>query len=82
MRPQTCPCGSPSPATGGFDWNQLGEIDTVVQASPVVRISGDLEIRDRLLGLISYPGYRSHIAGQISDKVVESINTAFISSMP
>lgn len=67
---------------GRVDWNQLGEIDTVVQASPVVRISGDLEIRDRSLGLISHPGYRSHIAGQISDKVVESINTAFFSSVP
>lgn len=67
---------------GRVDWNQLGEIDTVMQASPDVRMSGDLEIRDRSFGLISLPGYRSYIAGQISDKVVESIKTAFTSSTP
>ncbi len=67
---------------GRVDWNQLGEIDTVTQASPDARMTGDLEIRDRSLGLISHPGYRSYIAGQISDKVVESINTAFTSSTP
>jgi hypothetical protein len=67
---------------GGVDWNQLGEIDTVMQTSQEVRMSGDLEIRDRSLGLISLPGYRSHIAGQICDKVVDSINTAFTSSTP
>jgi len=67
---------------GGVDWNQLGEIDTVMQASPEVRLSGDLEIRDRSLGLISHPGYRSYIAGQISDKVVKSINTALTGSTP
>lgn len=67
---------------GQVDWNQLGEIDTVMQASPEVRISGDLEIRDRSLGLISHPGYRSHIAGQIRDKVLESIKTVFTSSAP
>ena len=67
---------------GQVDWNQLGEIDTVMQASPEVRLSGDLEIRDRSLGLISHPGYRSYIAGQISDKVVKSINTALTGSTP
>jgi hypothetical protein len=67
---------------GRVDWNQLGEIDTVMRASPEVRMSGNLEIRDRSLGLISHPGYRSYIAGQISDKVVESIKTAFTSSTP
>lgn len=67
---------------GRVDWNQLGEIDTVMQASPEVRISGDLEIWDRSLGLISHPGYRSHITGQIRDKVVESIKTVFTSSTP
>ena len=67
---------------GRVDWNQLGEVDMVMQASPEVRMSGDLEIRDHSLGLISLHGYRSHIAGQISDKVVESINTAFTTSTP
>lgn len=67
---------------GRVDWNQLGEIDTVMQTSPEIRMSGDLEIRDRSLGLISHPGYRSHIAGQISDKVMESLNTALTSSTP
>jgi len=67
---------------GRVDWNQLGEIDTVMQDSPEVRMTGDLEIRDRSLGLISLPGYRSHIAGQISDKAVESIKTVFTSSTP
>jgi hypothetical protein len=60
---------------GRVNWDQLGEIDTVLQASPEVRMSGDLVIWDRSLGLISYPGYRNYIAGQISDKVVESIKT-------
>ena len=67
---------------GRVDWNQLGEIDTVMRTSPEVRMSGDLEIRDRSLGLISHPGYRSHIARQITDKVLESLNTAFTSSTP
>ena len=67
---------------GRVDWNQLGEIDTVMQDSPEVRMTGDLEIRDRSLGLISLPGYRSHIAGQISDKAVESIKTVLTSSTP
>ena len=67
---------------GRVDWSQLGEIDTVMQSSPEVRMSGDLEIRDRSLGLISHPGYRSHIARQISDKVLESLKTAFTSSTP
>jgi hypothetical protein len=67
---------------GRVDWNHSGEIDTVMQSSSEVRMSGDLEIWDRSLGLISYPGYRSHIAGQISNKVVESIKTALSSSTP
>ncbi len=67
---------------GRVDWNRLGEIDTVMQASPEVRMSGDLEIRDRSLGLISRPGYRRYITGQISDKVIETIKTAFTSSTP
>lgn len=67
---------------GRVDWNQLGEVDTVMQSSPEVRMSGNLEIRDRSLGLVSHPGYRSYIARQISNKVVESINTALTSSTP
>lgn len=67
---------------GRVDWNQLGEIDTVMQAGPAFRLSGDLEIRDRSVGLISRPGYRSHIARLISDKVVASIYTALTSSTP
>lgn len=67
---------------GQVDWNQLGEIDTVMQASPEVRMTGGLEIQDRSLGLISHPGYRSYIANQISGKVVELINAALTSSTP
>ena len=67
---------------GRVDWNQLGEINTVMQASQEVRLSGDLEVRDRSLGLISHPGYRSYISEQISDMVVKSINTALTGSAP
>jgi hypothetical protein len=67
---------------GQVDWDQLGEIDTVIQASPAIRFSGDLEIRDRSLGLISHPGYRSHLAQQISDKVLESARNALTGSTP
>lgn len=67
---------------GRVDWNQLGEIDTVMQTSPEIRMSGDLEIRDRSVGLISHPGYRSHIARQISDRVLDSIDTALTGSTP
>lgn len=67
---------------GRVDWNQLGEIDTILQASPAFRMTGDLEIRDRSLGLISQPGYRSHLARQISDKVVAAFRTALTSSTP
>jgi hypothetical protein len=67
---------------GRVDWNELGEIDSVMQNSPAVRLSGDLTIRDNSFGLISHPGYRSHIAGQISDRVVESLKTALTSSTP
>jgi hypothetical protein len=67
---------------GRVDWDRLGEIDTVMQASPALRLSGDFDIRDRSLGLISQPGYRSHIAGHISDKVVESIRAAFAATTP
>jgi hypothetical protein len=67
---------------GRVDWNELGEIDTVMQNSPAVRLSGDLTIRDNSFGLISHPGYRSHIAGQISDRVVETIKTALSSGTP
>jgi hypothetical protein len=67
---------------GQVDWNQLGEIDTVMQASPATRFSADLEMRDRSLGLISHPGYRSHLARQISEKVLESARTALAGSTP
>jgi hypothetical protein len=67
---------------GQVDWDQLGEIDTVMQASQAVRFSGDLEIQDRTLGLISHPGYRSHLARQISEKVLESARNALAGSTP
>jgi hypothetical protein len=67
---------------GQVDWNQLGEIHPVMESSPEVRMSGYLEIRDRSLGLISHPGYRRHIAEQITTRVVESISTAFSNTTP
>jgi hypothetical protein len=68
---------------GQVDWDQLGQIvPDIPQASRAIRFSSDLEIRDRSLGLISRPGYRSHIAQQISDKVLESARTALASGTP
>lgn len=67
---------------GRVDWNQLGEIDSIMQASPAFRMTGDLEIRDRSLGLISQPGYRSYMARQISERVVAAFDTALTSSTP
>jgi hypothetical protein len=58
------------------------EIGTVMQARPAFRFSDHLEILDRSLGLISHPGYRSHIERQISDKVLESARTALAGSTP
>jgi hypothetical protein len=67
---------------GQVDWDQIGEIDTVMVSDPEVRMTADLEARDRSFGLISHPGYRSYLAKQISDKVVETINTALVGSTP
>jgi hypothetical protein len=68
---------------GQVDWDQLGQIvPDIPQASSAIRFRGDLEIRDRSLGLISHPGYRSHLAQQISDKVLESVRTALAGSTP
>jgi hypothetical protein len=53
-----------------------------MQARPAFRFSDHLEILDRSLGLISHPGYRSHIERQISDKVLESARTALAGSTP
>jgi len=67
---------------GQVDWIELGQIVTDMQASPAVRLSGELGIHDRSVGLISHPAYRRHIAGQISDRVVETVNAALASSAP
>jgi len=65
---------------GRVDWNQLGEVETVTQDSPTVRVSGELGIQDRTVGLISFPGYRSHIAQEISDRVVIALKNALVST--
>jgi hypothetical protein len=67
---------------GRVDWTDLGEVDTVMEASPAVRQSGDLSIRDRTIGLVSHPAYRNHVAGQIGDRVLESINSALNTTTP
>jgi hypothetical protein len=67
---------------GEVDWDDLGEVNTVMQASPAVRISGELQVEDRSWGLISHRAYRRHIAGQVSTRVVEIANTIQANSAP
>jgi hypothetical protein len=67
---------------GEVDWEELGEVNTVMQASPAVRISGELQISDRSWGLISHRAYRRHAAGQVSDRIVEIVNTLQVNSPP
>jgi hypothetical protein len=67
---------------GQVEWVDLGEIDTVMQTSPAVRLSGEFDFADNTVGLVSHPGYRSHIAGQISDRITETLTTALTGVTP
>jgi hypothetical protein len=67
---------------GRVDWDEPGEIDTVMQTSPEMRLSGELVIRDSTLGLVSQPAYRNHVAGQVGDRVTETVNAALTNSAP
>lgn len=65
---------------GEVSWTDLGEVNTVIEVSPVVRLSASFDIRDRSFGLISRVAYQRYLGEHIGQQVSESLLNALNNS--
>jgi hypothetical protein len=54
---------------GEVSWTEPGEVSPVFQGETALRISADLMVADRSIGLIARPAYQRFLGEQVKDQV-------------